>query len=145
MIQAIATVLDFAPEDWSPSMRIVAIALADRVNSDWEAWPSIADISRRTGLSERMVQYNIRDLEQAGVIERLGQKRNRRGQPVSNLWKWRWALALGVQPTAPLGVQPVAPPSLTGGVQPIAPKPLVTNHHLETGSVPRRPSLGPSA
>jgi hypothetical protein len=94
MIQAIAMVLDFSPEHWSPGTRMVAVALADRVNQDKQAWPSIADLSRRTGLSARMVKYHLRVLEDAGVIVNHGQ-RVIGGKRVSNLWTWRWLATLG--------------------------------------------------
>lgn len=91
MIQAMATVLDFAPDHWNSGTRMVAIALADRVNSEWQCWPSIADIRRRTGLSERMVQYHLRYLEEEGVIH-CGGQRYIDGHGLSNLWTWLWRL-----------------------------------------------------
>lgn len=124
MIQAVATVLDFAPDHWNSGTRIVAIALADRVNQDGQCWPSVADISRRTGLSPRMVKYHLRYLEDENVITCNGQRIGSSGQPVSNLWTWRFWKLGGVQPIAPGGVQHTSPLPRGGGVQPIAPKPL---------------------
>jgi len=92
VIQAMATVLDFAPDHWHAGTRLVAIALADRVNGDWQAWPSVADLSRRTGLSERVVQRYLRYLEAEGVIHCHGQ-RYIDGHGVSNLWTWMWRLS----------------------------------------------------
>jgi hypothetical protein len=47
VIQAIALVLDFAPAHWSPSTRMVAVALGDYVNTDSSyAWPSVANLAR---------------------------------------------------------------------------------------------------
>lgn len=89
MIQAIATVLDFAPAAWTPAQRIVAVALADRVNPDTlECYPSIADVSRRTGLSPRQVQRILRQLEKEGVVTRLGQKTDGTKWG-ANRWVWR--------------------------------------------------------
>ena len=54
MIQAIALVLDFAPAHWSSSTRMVAVALGDYVNTDSSyAWPSVANLARRSGISTR--------------------------------------------------------------------------------------------
>ena len=92
VIQCVALVLDFAPDDWQSGTRLVALALADRVNHDWQAWPSIGDLSRRTGLSERVCQRHLRHLEDAGVIARHGQ-RNIDGRAVSNLWIWLWRIS----------------------------------------------------
>lgn len=88
-------VLDFAPNHWNTGTRMVAIALADRVNEDdgGRCWPSIADISRRTGLDPRSVQRHIRYLEAEGVLRREGQRTNASGQPVSNLWTWCYWIA----------------------------------------------------
>jgi hypothetical protein len=50
LIQAIALVLDFAPAHWSPSTRMVAVALGDYVNTDSSyAWPSVANLASRSG------------------------------------------------------------------------------------------------
>ena len=124
MIQAVATVLDFAPDHWTSGTRIVAIALADRVNQDGQCWPSVADLSRRTGLSARMVRYHLRYLEEQNVITCNGQRIGTSGQRVSNLWTWRFWKLGGVQPIAGGGVQPTAGQTRGGGVQPIAAKPL---------------------
>lgn len=93
MIQAIATVLDFAPDHWTPAQRLVAIALGDRVNPDTlECYPSIADVSRRTGLERRQVQRILRQLEKDGVISRLGQKTDGKKWG-ANRWRWEMLLA----------------------------------------------------
>jgi DNA-binding transcriptional ArsR family regulator len=138
VIQAVATVLDFAPDHWNSGTRMVAIALADRVNQDGQCWPSVADIARRTGLSARMVKYHLRYLEDEGIITRNGQRIGTSGQPVSNLWTWRFWRIGGVQPIAPPGVQPTSPLPRGRGVQPIAPKPsLLTtrdNRYREVGT-----------
>ena len=109
MIQAVATVLDFAPDNWNSGTRMVAIALADRVNQDGQCWPSVADIARRTGLSGRMVQRHLRYLEEQGVITCNGQRMGTSGQPVSNVWTWRFWKLGGVTPMSPGGRHPVHP------------------------------------
>jgi predicted transcriptional regulator len=86
-------VLDFAPQHWSSGTRLVAIALADRVNQDWQAWPSLNDIARRTGLSTRQVRTHLRTLEQEGVIVQTVQRRAN-GSRQTNLWTWLWKIQL---------------------------------------------------
>lgn len=112
MIQATTLVLDFAPPHWNSGTRLVALALADRVGSDWVCWPSVDDISRRTGLKPRMVKYHLRYLEEERVIAREERRRGN-GSQQSNLWIWLWKMHLPegdrVQPTAPPVVQPTAP------------------------------------
>lgn len=133
MIQAVATVLDFAPDTWNSGTRMVAIALADRVNQDGQCWPSISDLSRRTGLSGRMVQKHLRYLEEEGVITRNGQRIGSGGQPVSNLWTWRFWRIGGVNYMTPPGVNSMTPLPRGGGVNSSSPKPsLLTtreNHY----------------
>jgi len=90
-------VLDFAPEHWGSGVRLTALALADRVNQDWQAWPSLADISRRTGLSERQVRTHLRQLEAEGVIVPIV-RRKPDGTRQPNLWTWLWKIQL--QPEA---------------------------------------------
>ena len=133
MIQAVATVLDFAPDNWNSGTRMVAIALADRVNQDGQCWPSVADLSRRTGLSSRMVQKHLRYLEDEGVITRIGQRIGTSGQPVSNMWTWRFWRTGGVKYMTPPGVNYTTPLPRGGGVNSSSPKPsLLTtreNHY----------------
>ena len=91
MIQAIALVLDFAPAHWTPSTRMVAIALADYSNGDnGLAWPSVANLSRRSGVSVRQVQRCLRDIEADGWIVKAGF--HSRG---TNLWIWNKRISLG--------------------------------------------------
>jgi predicted Rossmann fold nucleotide-binding protein DprA/Smf involved in DNA uptake len=98
LIQAIALVLDFAPAHWSPSTRMVAVALGDYVNTDSSyAWPSVANLARRSGLSTRQVQRCLRQIEKDGWIERQPDT-HRLG---TTLWIWRKRIGLGVTPTSP--------------------------------------------
>ena len=107
MIQAIALVLDFAPAHWTPSTRMVAIALADYSNGDnGLAWPSVANLSRRSGVSVRQVQRCLRDIEADGWIVKAGI--HSRG---TNLWIWNKRISLGgdTRDTPPLTlVSPLA-------------------------------------
>lgn len=98
MIQAIALVLDFAPAHWTSSTRMVAVSLADYANAEnGHAWPSVANLSRRSGLSIRQVQRCLRQIEQDGWIERHVDT-HRLG---TTLWIWRKRIGLGVTPTSP--------------------------------------------
>jgi hypothetical protein len=50
------------------SALLALLTLADRANDDGVCWPGIADIARRTKLSERYVKRVIRELEELGEI-----------------------------------------------------------------------------
>ena len=153
-IRAVASVLGFAPDHWTPGTRIVAVALADHVNdTDGTAWPSITRLAGMAGMAPRNVQRHLRVLEDDGWILRTGQRRTPTGYVISNLWIWQKWLTLppvdkplstglppvdkplstggGVTYTSPGGVTPASPPSLTGGVTPASPKPSVLNHQRE--------------
>jgi hypothetical protein len=70
---------------------MVAIALADYSNGDnGLAWPSVANLSRRSGVSVRQVQRCLRDIEADGWIVKGGI--HSRG---TNLWIWNKRIALG--------------------------------------------------
>ena len=101
-IRALATVLDFAPEHWTTGTRMVAVALADHVNHDGQAWPAIDTLARRAGVSPRMAQYHLRQLEADGWITRTPRLVD--GRQRANLWTWRmWITIPGVQHTSPQG------------------------------------------
>lgn len=53
-----------------PTDKLVFLALADCANDEGLAWPSIATIARKSGVSERTVQRSIRAGEKAGLIRR---------------------------------------------------------------------------
>jgi pyocin large subunit-like protein len=58
--------------------RLVLLALADHCHDDGRcAWPSIATIAQKTRMSERGVQYALRELEESGRIVREGWSRHR--------------------------------------------------------------------
>jgi len=108
-IQQLALVLDFAPAHWSSGLRLVAIALADHVGEDYDCWPSITTLARRTGLSTRIVRTHIAELEIEGVISKETQYRDNR--QTSNLYRWLWRVdnwSLGVKPTSGGRVKPTS-------------------------------------
>lgn len=129
MIQAISMVLDFAPEHWTSGTRMVAICVADYANSDsgW-AWPSVRNMARRTGLSERQVQRHLRIIEADGWI-RQG------ADTVGKTTLWIWVRRLRLDDTGgdmyvTPRVTPTSPPHRGTGVTCTSPNPLVLNHHV---------------
>ena len=130
MIQAVAMVLDFAPAHWSSGTRMVAICVADYANSDtgW-AWPSVRNMARRTGLSERQVQRHLRIIEADGWIRQGAETVGK-----TTLWIWERRIRLddsrGDTHDTP-GVTPTSPHARGTGVTPTSPNPLVLNHQLK--------------
>jgi hypothetical protein len=107
VIQAIALVLDFAPAHWSPSTRMVAIALADYANTDSGlCWPSISSLSRRAGVSGRQVQRCLREIEADGWIERTCGVH----KVGTNLWTWRKRISVGGDTRVTPPLTPMSPP-----------------------------------
>ena len=129
MIQAISMVLDFAPEHWTSGTRMVAICVADYANSDsgW-AWPSVRNMARRTGLSERQVQRHLRIIESDGWIRQGADTVGK-----TTLWIWERRLRLddkgGDMHVTPR-VTPTSPSHRGTGVTCTSPNPLVLNHHV---------------
>lgn len=53
----------------NPNLKAVAVALADHAHDDGtNIWPSVAKLAVKTELSERTVQYKLRQLEALGLI-----------------------------------------------------------------------------
>ena len=109
-----------------PTKRLVLLALADNANDEGECWPSVATLSRKTGLCERAVRTSLRQLEADGWISTLVNG-GRRGAN-------RYAInpapdAPGIKcppaPDAPHPRHQMPPPPA-----PDAPEPPF-NHHLE--------------
>jgi DNA-binding transcriptional ArsR family regulator len=135
MIQAIAMVLDFAPPHWSSGTRMVAICVADYANSDtgW-AWPSVRNVARRTGLSERQVQRHLRIIEADGWIRQGWTRQGESTASRTTLWIWERRVRLddsrGDTHVTP-GVTPASPHARGARVTPVSPNPLVLNHQLK--------------
>lgn len=66
-IKIMSAIWDGGPE--GSTHRFVLIALADNANDDGECWPSIATISRKTGICERSVRNSLRHLEGEGWLQ----------------------------------------------------------------------------
>jgi len=58
----------FESESLPPTARLVLLALADHADDTGRCYPSIARLCRRTGLSERAAQTNIKKMVDAGYI-----------------------------------------------------------------------------
>lgn len=54
-----------------PSLKLVAIILADHADSDGVCWPSYAKIAQRANMSERNVRRLVHQLIDAGVVTKL--------------------------------------------------------------------------
>lgn len=53
----------------SPQLKAVAVALADHAHDDGtKIWPSVRALAEKTELSERTVQYKLRELEACGLV-----------------------------------------------------------------------------
>jgi biotin operon repressor len=59
----------FESESLSPTERLIMLALADHADDDGRCYPSIERLCRRTGLSERAVQTNIKRLSEGGYVK----------------------------------------------------------------------------
>lgn len=111
-IAAITTVFDRAPAEWPSGQRLVALALADRVNENGTAWPKLATLAAMTGLSPRNISRHLAALEEQGWIARETRTGDT-GRQTSNLYRWTAPLPGGMTPASPLtpvaGVTHTAP------------------------------------
>ena len=69
----------------SSSAKLVYIYLNDRGGSDDRAWPSVATITKDTGLKDRTVQYATKELNETGLVVKIARHRENRSQ-TSNLY-----------------------------------------------------------
>ncbi|WP_423209057.1 helix-turn-helix domain-containing protein [Paracoccus yeei] len=58
----------FESETLGPTERLIMLALADHADDAGRCYPSLSRLQQRTGLSERAIQSNIRNLQSAGYI-----------------------------------------------------------------------------
>jgi hypothetical protein len=68
------------------TQKLLMLRVADYADDDGQGvYPSIAEVARQTGASERQVQYAIRSLETCGLLERVqdGGTKDRR----TNVWR----------------------------------------------------------
>lgn len=58
----------FENEVLGPTQKLLLLALADHADDEGKCYPSLARLARRTGLGERAVRGNLRQLEMAGYL-----------------------------------------------------------------------------
>lgn len=56
--------------EFSPVEKLILLAVADWANDEGLAWPSIAQLAKKTGCGERTVQRTLRTAEQSGLLKR---------------------------------------------------------------------------
>lgn len=66
------------PLQCSPTVKVVAVALADQANDQGMCWPALSTLAARTCLSERAVRKALRDLEEDGLLRSLRTKTSNR-------------------------------------------------------------------
>lgn len=113
-IAAITTVFDRAPSTWPSGQRLVALALADKVNEHGTAWPKLNTLAAMTGLSARNVSRHLAALESEGWITRETRTGDT-GRQTSNLYRWT-APALTLPNTS--GMTPTSSLTPTSGMTP---------------------------
>lgn len=59
----------FESSTLGPTLRLILLSLADHADDEGRCYPSIARLAQRTGLSERAVQCNLRELKRQGYID----------------------------------------------------------------------------
>lgn len=60
----------------TPTQKLVLLSMADRAGENHDCWPSIARLSLDTGLSDRAVQKNIKELVEKGLL-RIEERRSK--------------------------------------------------------------------
>ena len=58
----------FESETLGPTERLIMLSLADHADDTGRCYPSITRLARRTGLSERAIQTNMRGLQAKGYL-----------------------------------------------------------------------------
>lgn len=58
----------FESETLGPTERLILLALADHADDSGRCYPSMGRLSRRTGLSERAIQTNVKKLTATGYL-----------------------------------------------------------------------------
>jgi hypothetical protein len=74
---------DYAPYDWKPYMRLVAMEIADDANDRTRrSWISLADLCEYTGYSPRMIRHALHKLAAAGFEFRVSHGTGKDGREV---------------------------------------------------------------
>ncbi len=94
----------------SAGAKLCFARLAQFAGADGQCFPKLETLANALGVKKRMVQYYIRELEKFNLIKAISQgpRCPRRYVFLENPWIVR--AQSGVQDTAPLGVQDIAPP-----------------------------------
>ena len=92
-VVAVHMVLTYAPPEWSSGMRLVAIAIGERINDKAgpTTWCSVRDIAERTGPDVRTVRRYTAALIEEGVLHRKERPGDRLPNR-TNLWTWVWKI-----------------------------------------------------
>ncbi|MCY3812602.1 MAG: helix-turn-helix domain-containing protein [Gammaproteobacteria bacterium] len=69
-----------------PSASLVLPALASFAGADNKAWPTVATLSRLTGVSTRNVKKELKRLRDEKVIIEVGKRRGENGQPLQAVY-----------------------------------------------------------
>lgn len=75
----------YGEQELAHRAKTVYIYLRDRGDSEGSCWPGVKTIARELKLSPRTVQRALRDLEQAGLVQRQPRYR-KNGSRTSNLY-----------------------------------------------------------
>jgi hypothetical protein len=73
----------------SPTQKLVLFALNEHTNmshGDWRIWPSVKNIMRLTGLSERAIRSAVTELSEMGLITVCAQHDPNTGRQLSNIY-----------------------------------------------------------
>lgn len=73
----------------SPTQKLVLFALNEHTNmshGDWRIWPSVKNIMRLTGLSERAIRSAVAELSEMGLITVCAQHDPNTGRQLSNIY-----------------------------------------------------------
>lgn len=103
--------------------RVLFYLLESANSRTFECFPSMKEISRFTGMSERTVQRHISDLADRGLFERVEQRR-RDGSRAVNLYRFIVSGTVKVGNQAPIEIkaeEPVEQPAIFGGLMPEQP------------------------
>lgn len=131
-IKIMTEVIEHAPVD--QGTLLVLIMLADSADERTrECWPSVANVARRARLSDRQVQYCIKQLADVGILS-IEPNAGRSGTNLYRITpheKWGGCKNFGgevdctggVKPTSPGGVKPTSPePSIEPSIEPSTPR-----------------------
>lgn len=127
--------LDAGEHGLTHGQKSVLIAIANYADEEASAYPGIKRLARMTGMSERGVQYALRELEGRGFVTTVEQFRSSgdRGQTTNRYYLARTPGAN----TSPGGVQ-----SLRGGGAPAAPQDTKKTHTPTDVGVSARATRG---